>query len=197
MPGGAAFNRGHSHQGYATPEVLIAAVRTRLGIGTFTFDFAADKSNTVAPAFWTQEVDSLQQPLGRWYTRLNGGWGWLNPPFDDIAPWAAACAGVRTLGGQVAFLVPAAVGSNWWRDHVHNQALVLLVNGRIPFDPERPHWGYPKDCALCVFAPQEDPGYEVWTWLESVPADVLAAHKARCAEARAAEAARKKAEHGR
>jgi hypothetical protein len=36
-------------------------------------------------------------------------------------------------GARTAMLVPAGVGANWWRDHVHNKAHVLLLNGRIMF----------------------------------------------------------------
>ena len=59
----------------------------------------------------------------------------------------------------MAFLVPAAVGSNWFRDYVDGKALVLLLNGRLSFDGAGP---YPKDCILCLYG--IEPGYEVWSW---------------------------------
>jgi hypothetical protein len=58
--------------------------------------------------------------------------------------------------------VTAGVGSNWWRDHVHDKARVLLLNGRITFVGET--HGYPKDCCLLLYGPSVEPGYEVWSW---------------------------------
>lgn len=191
MPGGAAFNRGNSAQTFATPAIFIAAVLTKLEIPEFMFDYAASAENTVALCYWDQATDALQQTNEDWLFAVQQpyrtGWGWLNPPFAAIEPWAAQMAALKTAGGQGAFLVPAAVGSNWWRDYVHGIARVLLLNGRIPFDPEKPHWGYPKDCALCLYDSQQEPGYEVWTWLEDVPADALKAHKELCKNVRVAE----------
>jgi hypothetical protein len=90
-------------------------------------------------------------------------WGFLNPPFFDIAPWAEKCA---TSPSPVLFLVPASVGSNWFRDFVHNAASqVLFLNGRLYFDPAHPTWGYPKDCMLCVYDNSgRETEYEPWDW---------------------------------
>lgn len=166
---------GKSVQVFRTPDNFLAPVRTLLGIAEFTFDFAADHTNTVAPCYWDEEVNALapEQDAQRWadmtnqtYLGTTKGWGWLNPPFARIAPWAQRCWEMRELGGQVALLVPAAVGSNWWRDYVHGKAHVLFLNGRLHFMPEKPKWGYPKDCALCLYssAPEWEPTYKVWTW---------------------------------
>lgn len=155
---------GRSKQDFVTPVTFIRPVKRRLGIRGFAFDFAADYLNTKAPRFWNETADALSFSPDDWRAQLGSGWGWLNPPFADIAPWAAQCAAVGRRGGSIAFLVPAAVGSNWFRDHVHGQALVLLLNGRIAFMPERPTWGYPKDCILVLYSPRVRPGYEVWSW---------------------------------
>jgi phage N-6-adenine-methyltransferase len=132
----------------------------------FTFDLAADASNAKAPLFFTEKDDALSRP---WPT---GGLNWLNPPFSNIRPWALKCReefqyrGVRTV-----MLVPASVGSEWFR-LVFRSARVIALIGRIPFDPERPKWGYPKDCILCLYGdlrrwgrlcgPDED--FSVWDW---------------------------------
>ena len=42
-----------SKQDYATPAVFLEAVKRRLGIRTFPFDFAADAQNSVALACGT------------------------------------------------------------------------------------------------------------------------------------------------
>jgi phage N-6-adenine-methyltransferase len=163
---------GKSGQVFRTPDNLLDAVRTYLGVEGFAFDFAANAENSVASQFWGEQENSLAQPADSWATYAAPGWGWLNPPFGrmDTSPgigaWARLCLETAALGGQVAFLVPAAVGANWWRDYVHGQAHVLFLNGRIHFMPDRPTWGYPKDCALCLYSAAEPyaPTYKVWTW---------------------------------
>lgn len=197
MPGGAGHNRGNSQQNFATPRIFGAAVLQRLNIDQFAHDFAASSENAVANCYWDEELNSLSRTPERWRMALTApdienAWGWLNPPFDKIAPWAKACAALKETAGQIAFLVPAAVGSNWWHDYVHGRALVLFLNGRIPFDPKKPHWGYPKDLALCLYSATCEPSYEIWEWLFDVPTDLMAEHKQRCTEARAAEAAARK-----
>jgi hypothetical protein len=67
----------------------------------------------------------------------------LNPPFADIAPWAAKCAAEARLGAEILFLVPASVGSEWFAEHVWKHACVYLLRGRLCFDGKDP---YPKDC---------------------------------------------------
>ena len=153
---------GRSKQDYATPAVFLEAVKQRLGVAAFAFDFAADPTNTTAAAWWRTSDDALRQSPEQWADRCRHGWSWLNPPYRYIQPWAARCAATKQHGGRVALLVPAAVGSNWFRDHVDGQALVLLLNGRLHFLPGQP--AYPKDCLLALYAPEVAPGYEVWTW---------------------------------
>lgn len=148
---------GLSKQDYATPPEFIDAAKQRLGIRDFAFDLAADMWNTKAEGYFTKEQDSLSQNW--WHAAgVNHGWLWLNPPYADITPWAKKCS--ETTGVNIAFLVPAAVGSNWFRDYVDGKAHVLLLNGRLSFDGIAP---YPKDCILCLYGPFRN-GYEVWDW---------------------------------
>lgn len=176
MKTGAAFARGRSKQDYCTPPELIKAVVSRFGL--LHFDLAATYENTVAPRFFGPPEIKLVMPIPGGircvaadafacdWTSLRGNL-WLNPPFDRIAPWAQRCAATisflnyNRIGHQtkILFLVPAAVGSNWWRDHVHDWAHVLFLNGRVCFDGVAP---YPKDCTLCVYG--EKPGYDIWPW---------------------------------
>ncbi len=67
-------------------------------------------------------------------------------------------------GARIAFLVPAGVGSNWYRDFVHNKARVLALNGRLAFIEGKPKLLYPKDCILCLYGPDFAPGFDVWSW---------------------------------
>lgn len=146
---------GRSKQDYSTPEEFIRAVKARLGINGFYIDFAADKTNHKATKWFDEVNNSLLQDWADW----GAGWAWLNPPFGHIEPWARKCA---ESGIKIAFLVPAAVGSNWFRDWVDGKARVLLLNGRLSFDGIAP---YPKDCVLCLYG--AEPGYEVWSWKQA------------------------------
>ena len=139
---GASFARGKSKQDYETPPEFIAAVVKRFG--PLAWDLAATEANAKAPAWYGIEQDSLKMP---WW-ELEGN-KWLNPPFDDITPWAQRCS--LALHNRrkwrmspeplIMLLTPASIGSNWFRDWVFGRALVLALNGRLSFDGKNP---YPK-----------------------------------------------------
>lgn len=149
---------GRSKQDYGTPLDFIAAVERRFG--PLRIDLAATAENKKAPIWIAPESDSLHENTA-WDP---SGLAWLNPPFANIAPWAAKCAyhaeAFAANKSRLLFLTPASVGSNWFDDHVHKKARVLFLKGRLTFegcsDP------YPKDCILSVFG--ERPAYEVWDW---------------------------------
>lgn len=157
MSAQAGNHRGTSKQDYATPPEFIAAVEAMFG--PIAFDLAASADNTKAPRFYSEADDSFTKP---WH--LIEGLLWLNPPFGNIAPWAAKCHAEAELGARIAFLVPASVGSNWYRNSIHKRHLVLFLNGRICFDGVN---GFPKDCMLVMFGMPA--GFEVWRW--SVPVE--------------------------
>lgn len=156
---------GRSKQNYATPEDLIRAVKARLGIKAFKFDFAADKKNAKARSWWNKQDDALAQRWTLWVLACRMGWGWLNPPFARIGKWAKKCLAAHKHGAQIAFLVPASVGSNWYRDYIHEQpgVKVLSLNGRPSFDGKA---GFPKDAQLVLFdgKSKEPFSSDVWTW---------------------------------
>lgn len=149
---GAGFARGKSKQNYATPPDFMLAVEKRFG--SINFDLAAEAENAKHANYFTALDNSLVQ---EWHKIP--GILWLNPPFSRIEPWAKKCADEAKLGARILFLVPAAVGANWFRDHVHRQALVLALNGRISFDLIAP---YPKDCVIACYG--FGVGFDTWTW---------------------------------
>jgi hypothetical protein len=67
------------------------------------------------------------------------------------------------MKAKIALLVPASVGSNWYRDFIHERhgVKVLFLNGRICFDGKN---GYPKDCMLVLFGTGQPFAVDVWTW---------------------------------
>jgi phage N-6-adenine-methyltransferase len=151
---------GLSKQNYATPPEFIAAVKHAFNVKEFTYDLAAEKENTKAVHFFSEEEDSLSQN----WSKLRGAL-WLNPPYADIATWAAKCLTSRNPHSRIFFLVPASVGANWWAKYVHGHSgvKVYFLNGRISFDGKAP---YPKDCVLIIYthSSKQAFGYALWRW---------------------------------
>lgn len=150
---GAAFNRGGSKQDYKSPSDFMLALTKRFG--PISYDLAADETNYQHALYYDLEDDSLKQD---WH-KLSG-WLYLNPPFDRIEPWAAKCAEESVMGANILFLVPASIGSEWYRNYVQFNAVTLSLNPRLCFDGKAP---YPKDCMLCVFCAGLY-GFNVWKW---------------------------------
>ena len=158
---------GQSKQNYRTPLPFLAAVKSLLHIEKFMVDLAADDANTAASRFYGIKDNSLIQAWNWW---SNGEWAWLNPPYADIKPWVEKA---YFSGCNIAMLIPASVGANWWKQWVHHRAKVLFLNGRLAFMPDKPTWLYPKDCALLLYGPRatayrelhpQRDDYDIWTW---------------------------------
>lgn len=149
---------GRSKQDYRTPPAFLRAVKERWAIEEFDCDLAADVLNRVCEHYYCLERDALVHP---W--KLGDGWNWLNPPFGKLAPWVMRGWKQREeSGARTLILVPAGVGSNWWAEWVHEKALVLLLRPRMTFMDETDP--YPKDLCLLVYAPDVQPGYQLWKW---------------------------------
>lgn len=120
---------------YRTDPNFMAVVKeTRPLIG----DLAADDGNFQSPLYLTEKEDSLSCDWKEFYEvcreSQGDGWLWLNPPYDNIGKWAEKCAKASMEGVKILFLVPAGVGSNWYRKYVEDFAKVDLLNGRLVFD---------------------------------------------------------------
>lgn len=147
---------GRSVQDVCTPAIFLTAVKRRFGVRAFSIDLAASAENAVAARYYTKADNALVQP---W---TSDGLAWLNPEFAALEPWVERAWAQSQEGARLAMLVPAGVGSNWWRDYVHQKAFVLVLNGRITFvGHTKP---YPKDCCLLIYGPDVAPGYVVWLW---------------------------------
>lgn len=161
---GAALRRGRSKQDYGTPWEFIRAVEGRWG--PILLDLAAHAGNAKAPLWIGEEEDSLSVS---WSELCPTGNLWLNPPFANIAPWAAKChEEAAKRSGLIFLLTPASIGSEWFHAHVYQIARVLGLRPRIPFEgpPINPKTGkpdgYPKDLMLSIYG--EPPGLDTWRW---------------------------------
>jgi len=149
---------GRSKQDYATPRPFLDAVERRFG--PIRWDLAAHAGNPVVPDYYGPGSKRGEDSFAQAWS-LQGGVLWLNPPFSDIAPWAEKAADEGSRGARVVMLVPAAVGSNWFAEHVHHRALVLAIRPRLCFDGVDP---YPKDLILVCHGPWIAPGFDCWRW---------------------------------
>jgi len=154
---------GESKQDYRTPKKFLNAVTKRLKIRRFGLDIAATARNTVATRYFSRRNDAFEQQTWRANKSRGSGWSWLNPEYENIGRWVQRVWQESVLHhAQIAVLIPASVGANWWRDWVHKKAGVLFLNGRITFVGHTE--AYPKDCALLLYGPYQSPYYDVWTW---------------------------------
>jgi phage N-6-adenine-methyltransferase len=152
---GASLNRHNSEQIVCTPPEFLDAVARRFGRPTW--DLAATRENSVSgpDRCFTEADDGLAQ---KW----PGGLCWLNPPFGGIEKWAAKCAEERERGVKILLLVPASIGSCWFRDHIQGKALVVPLAGRVKFVGHAT--GFPKDLMLCVYGFGVTGFAEQWEW---------------------------------
>lgn len=162
--GGASLTNS-GKQDYGTPADFLVAVRQYFGITVFDWDLAAHQDNHIVSRWLGPGSTEAEDSLTYDWDRLDGHL-WLNPPFNDIAPWAKKCA--TTCGAPssrrrtIYFLVPASVGANWFAESVFPYARVYALQGRLSFDGKAP---YPKDCMLCVFTNvHRTNGFAVWDW---------------------------------
>jgi len=146
---------GASRQDYGTPHAFLRAVERRFG--SITHDLAARCDNAVVPSHYSPDVDSLVQD----WTRLTGTL-WLNPPFGKIDPWAAKCARSKGTGRRIVMLTPAAVGTEWFADHVYGCARIYALRPRLTFVGARDP--YPGDLILSVYCEELSPAFCTWRW---------------------------------
>jgi phage N-6-adenine-methyltransferase len=146
---------GRSIQSVETPDDFFGACVARFG--EFTWDLAASPGNSKCEFFIDEETNSLTKPWHELADNL-----WLNPPFEKITPWAAKAATEHKKDANIFMLVPASVGSNWYREFVDPYAYVFALSPRLTFVGHKS--AYPKDLILCSFNSWEMKGFEGWRW---------------------------------
>jgi hypothetical protein len=151
---------GRSVQTYGTPLRFFDAVQTRFG--PMSVDLAASDDRLCGA--WLGPGSDVPDALNldiAWWAILRGRTGWLNPPFENLRPWAVRCASEARLGAHIVMLTPSSLGSEWYCDEVQGHALTLVVRPRITFvGCSAP---YPKDCAIHLWGFQMV-GLGTWRW---------------------------------
>jgi phage N-6-adenine-methyltransferase len=149
-----------SNQIVSTPREFIDAVEERFGC--ITFDLAANAENSKAMCeteyFGPGSKHGENAFLKSWQGL--GDLAWLNPPFADIEPWAERCAlSCKLYKQRIALLVPAAVCTNYFVNHINPHAYRFELTPRI-FKVEI------RDCVLAMYEPGGYTGIQTWNWKE-------------------------------
>lgn len=144
---------GRSYQCYGTPPAFLDAIVRKFGV--IRTDLAASAENAVAPDYFDEQRDSLQQD----WASLRGV-AFCNPPFADIEPWAKKLIETRNRRGLTLLLVPASTGADWFQRHLVPNTYVLDLAPRLSFDGKAP---YPKDLVLAC-AGFGMVGRACWRW---------------------------------
>lgn len=117
-------------QNYRTPASFLTAIKRRFQIASIDWDCACTATDCVGESggYTYPAVDALAQDWRE--LALPGVTAFFNPPF---AQSGAFCAKAASSGARVLGLIPVAIGTKWWRQHVHQKAVVVGV-GRIVFN---------------------------------------------------------------
>lgn len=143
-----------SKQDWRTPEEFLLAVEKKFG--KISFDLAATPGHEVAENYYSPEQDSLSQD----WLSIPGPVVFLNPPYANIRPWAEKLAECKDLARWTVMLVPASMGSMWWRDYILGKCYTLGVP-RIKFRGAKDL--YNKDLAL-ILSGYSVSGTGFWDW---------------------------------
>lgn len=143
-------------QCYRTPGDFLEAVKRRFALPQLDWDGACTETDCVGVSggYFYPQVDALAQD---WSELADPEiTAWVNPPF---AQSGAFCAKAAASGARVLALIPVAIGTRWWKQHVHRRAVVAGV-GRLVFNnPDgtpvcgkngKPQ-GINRDCALLAY----------------------------------------------
>lgn len=147
-------NKTQTEQSVGTDPLFWQILNAHFG---FTHDLACTRDNQLCKFGLTPSDNSLSVD---WH-KLEG-WLYLNPPYNQIQPWAEKCWVESQLGAKVVMLVPASVGANWFRDYLWLKATVRVLNGRLTFVGHTAP--YPKDLLIAIYHPRIFKNLDLWEW---------------------------------
>ena len=158
-------NPSESEQNVGTPWRFVHAVHRLLCIPSFAVDLASSDELSKGIVCVTEQEDTFKTD---WAAFTNWQrWGFLNPPFGNIEPFAKKAWEDSRRGACLVMLVPAAVGSTWWHEWVSGKGYTIILRNRMAFIGHTQ--SYPKDLALIVYAPFLAGGMRYWSWIADEP----------------------------
>lgn len=164
-------------QAVGTPRPFLDAVVRRFlvqyGLTNFTLDLAGDEQLHVCERYITEEQNSLEVswPIYNWSPSNQELFLpsalWLNPPFKNIRPWVEkACLWRYQLptgaGNDLFVLVPASVGTKWYKYFVAGYADIYFLSPRLIFEGHEDP--FPKDLMLLHYHAYSGKIIECWDW---------------------------------
>lgn len=125
---------------WSTPQDLFDRVNAKYH---FTLDACASPENAKCAAYFTREIDGLQQ---EWF-----GTVWMNPPYGrTIGAWMKKAYESSLAGATVVCLVPARTDTAWWHDYAMKGQIEFL-RGRLKFGGHKYNAPFPS--AIVTFTP--------------------------------------------
>jgi site-specific DNA-methyltransferase (adenine-specific) len=135
-----------TRQDWNTPKSLFDPLNNEF---KFTLDAAASADNALAPKFFTELDNSLQQDWGQHIV-------WLNPPYGStskLSSWVQKSYHSSLSGATVTMLIPARTNTVWFHDLCLRHAEVRFIKGRPKFG-DAIH-GLPQPLCIVVFRPPQ------------------------------------------
>lgn len=151
-------NKNKTVQEVGTDPKFLVKVRENFDL---SWDLACNEKNCIIGGtcgYLYPETNALKRD----WNNLDG-FLWCNPPYKDIGPWVRKAYEESILGANILMLVPASVGSQWYKKYVHGKACVRFLTGRLTFIGHKAP--YPKDLMLLIYAPEHfEPSTDLWDW---------------------------------
>lgn len=117
---------GSKSDEWETPHELFDAIEGAFGI--FDLDPCSSKKNRKCLAYFTKEIDGLQQS---W---LPYGGVFVNPPYSQVKLWMLKCAYEASRDTRVVALVPARTDTVWWWKAMDAAKSVFFLKARVVFE---------------------------------------------------------------
>ena len=136
-------NRHKSKQDHPTPWEFISAIEHRFDL--VAIDLASTRKDAKAGEFITPKQDSLKCD---WTAMLHGRFGYLNPPFDPITPWADKAIEEAKKGARFVMLTQASVDSKWFWT-MFPYCTTYALRSRLTFIGSK--YSFPKPLILSAF----------------------------------------------
>jgi len=132
-------------QEWETPQLLFERLDQEFN---FTFDLAADATNTKCQAYYDIENNALEH---EWV----GVIGWLNPPYGSrlykLSNWIkkAYQETQKYSSTTVVMLIPARTNTSWWAKYCMKAKELWFIEGRPKFGNAK--YGLPQPLVIVVF----------------------------------------------
>lgn len=129
--GAPAFKgNGERYQHYNTPPLLADPLRRVAPIG---LDPCHNPGSILGARVTLDESQNGLSEDHDWEDLAEGDLIVVNPPYNNIAPWAERCALEAAKGAIVVLIVPNRGETDWWQRAAESSNLIITIRGRVAF----------------------------------------------------------------